>query len=83
VTIAKISNKGQITLPAAIRRTLRLKAQSQVTVEVRDDEIVLRPLKSILDLEGIFHAYARPGKPSWEEERREMERAVAEHVAGE
>ena len=81
--IIKVSDKGQITLPVAIRRKFRVEPQSQVSVEVRDDEIVLRPIKSIMELEGILHAYAHPGKPSWEEERDEMERAVAQHVLGE
>jgi AbrB family looped-hinge helix DNA binding protein len=83
MTTLKISDKGQITLPATIRRSLHLEPHSRVTVEVRDDEIVLRPVKSIEELEGIFHAYARGRKVSWETERLQMERAVAEEVSRE
>jgi AbrB family looped-hinge helix DNA binding protein len=83
MTTLKISDKGQITLPATMRRKLRLEPQSRVTVEVRDDAIVLRPVKSIKELEGIFHAYVPNPPLTWEEEREIMERAVAEEVSRE
>ncbi|HEY3397853.1 MAG TPA: AbrB/MazE/SpoVT family DNA-binding domain-containing protein [Armatimonadota bacterium] len=83
MTTIKVSDKGQVTLPAVVRRKLHLEARSQVSVEVRDGEIVLRPVKAIAELEGVFRAAARPGGTSWEAERRHMERAVAEQVADE
>ena len=83
MTTIKISDKGQVTLPAKVRRTLRLNAQSRVSVEIRDDEVVLRRVKPVTELEGIFRAHASRGKPSWESERRPMERAVAEEVSSE
>ena len=78
----RISDKGQVTIPAAARRTLGLKARGRVSVEVREDGVFLRPVRSIEELYGIYHAYARPGV-TWEEERDFMERAVAEYVARE
>ena len=51
---ATISEKGQITLPSEIRRKVKLRPGMQVQVEIRDDEIVLHPVKSLLDLAGIF-----------------------------
>jgi AbrB family looped-hinge helix DNA binding protein len=83
MTTIKISEKGQITLPATVRRRLRLEPRSSVSVEVRDDEIVLRPVRPISELKGIFHAYAGRRGASWESERRHMEKAVAEEVESE
>ena len=84
MTSAKVSSKGQITLPAKARRKLGIEPNSRVDVEVRDNEIVIRPLKTIAELDGIFHKYVRGRKPvPWEEERRQMEQAVAEQVARE
>jgi AbrB family looped-hinge helix DNA binding protein len=38
-----LSNRGQITLPAALRKRLGIKAGDFVILEERDDEIVLKP----------------------------------------
>jgi len=84
VTSAKVSYKGQITLPAAARRKLGIEPNSRVEVVVREDEIVIRPLKTIAELDGIFHSYVRGCKPvPWEKQRRRMEQAVAREVEDE
>lgn len=83
MTTIKLSDKGQITLPAAVRRTLRLEPHNRFSVELRDDEIVLRPVKPITELHGLFRAYARSRKVAWQTERRQMEKAVAEEVEDE
>jgi AbrB family looped-hinge helix DNA binding protein len=43
VTIT-LSSKGQIVLPAEVRRRLRLVKGERLSVEVRDGSVVLRPL---------------------------------------
>jgi AbrB family looped-hinge helix DNA binding protein len=83
MTTLRISDKGQITLPAKLRRSLRLEPRSRVTVEVREDGILLRPETTARELEGILRLPADRRKLSWDEEREIMERAVAEEVAGE
>ncbi len=81
---AKLSEKGQITLPAAIRRKMGWTAGRELQVEVSESEVVIRSLKTLDELQGIFHEYVRSRKPlSHEEETRLMEQAVAEHVANE
>lgn len=78
MAIARISDKGQVTLPVEIRRELGLKAKSQVTLDVRDGEVVLRPVKSVRELYGVF-ARATKDKPAdWDAEREAMYRAVAD-----
>jgi antitoxin PrlF len=47
-TFTKLSSKGQITLPKAIRKAARLKEGDPVKVELTDDgAIVLRPQKMV------------------------------------
>lgn len=80
---AQVSDKGQITIPAEVRRKLGLKAKSRVEIEIRDNVAVLRPIKSILELSGILHEYAKGKTTDWETIRTETERIVAEQVARE
>lgn len=39
----KVSTKHQISVPSAARRALGIKAGDRLTVEIRDDEIALKP----------------------------------------
>jgi len=80
---ALISDKGQITLPARARRELGIKPHSRVELDIRDDEIVIRPIKSIMELAGILHKYAEGKTTDWETIRSEVEQMVAEQVANE
>ncbi|MHA1582348.1 MAG: AbrB/MazE/SpoVT family DNA-binding domain-containing protein [Candidatus Baldrarchaeia archaeon] len=45
MSIAKISSKGQITIPKEIRELLRLKPGDRVKIEVKGDFAILTPLK--------------------------------------
>lgn len=48
VSITKLSSKGQITLPKAVRRTARLAEGDLLKVEVTDEgAILLRPQKMV------------------------------------
>ncbi|MBI2383344.1 MAG: AbrB/MazE/SpoVT family DNA-binding domain-containing protein [Gammaproteobacteria bacterium] len=59
---ARISSKGQITLPAAMRRQLRT---DRVRIEMHGETITLSPAR---DLAGALKAYAQPGRYTLEEE---------------
>ena len=80
---AQVSDKGQITIPADIRRKLGLKPKSRVSIEIRDNTVVIRPMKSIRELSGIFHEYAKGKTTDWDTIREETMRIVAEEVAHE
>lgn len=41
---ATISSKGQVVLPAEVRRRLRLAKGELLSIEVRGDSVLLRPL---------------------------------------
>ena len=47
------------------------------------DEIVIRPLRSVSELRGMFRHCAAGRPMDWEKARTATERAVAEEVAGE
>ncbi len=83
MAIALVSEKGQITLPAEARKRIGIKARSRVEVEVRGQEIVVRPLQSISDVAGVFREAARGKSLDWKTIRAETERRVAEEVANE
>jgi AbrB family looped-hinge helix DNA binding protein len=81
MTTIAVSEKGQVTLPIDIRRKAGLKPRSRVEVEFRDGEVVLRPAKTIRELEGVF---AHPPIPGMTQEREieMMEEAVAREAMG-
>ena len=83
MTTLTISERGQITVPVALRRKLGLASHSQVTVELREGELVLRPVKTISEVAGIFREQARGKRASWETVRRQVTEAVAREVADE
>lgn len=78
-----ISNKGQITIPAEIRRVANLLPGMRVQVEMRDQEIVLHPVKSLRELAGIFAGRIGKTHESYESIRGMTERAIAAEVTDE
>ena len=74
-----ITRKGQITLPAEIRRELDLKQGDRITVTVDAKEVRLRPTASVVErTAGVFKTNQPP--LSAEELRRKAEEAWAEDV---
>ena len=45
----KVSQKGQIVIPAAIRKALGLQKGTEVSFEVKNDEIRIKKLPTALD----------------------------------
>ena len=78
-----VSDKGQVTIPAAARKKLRIGAKSKLEVEVRENEIVLRPARRIRDVKGIFTDRAKGKADDWGTIRRKTEEAVARQVVEE
>ncbi len=70
--ISKISSKGQITLPKAIREKL---GSSLVRIVASDDGVRIEPVR---DLGGSLKAYAKFYVPI-EEAREEAARAALDH----
>ncbi len=51
---AKITSKGQITLPKKVRDLLHLREGGVVVFEQEDDRIVIKPAQSLLDYKGYL-----------------------------
>lgn len=82
--IAKISSKGQITLPRSILIETRLMPYDKVLVEQRNNFIVLKPLKkSVVDeIAGSLNKYIHPSKlgKSFNEIKEETRKEVVKHL---
>jgi AbrB family looped-hinge helix DNA binding protein len=78
-----VSEKGQLTLPIAARRQLGITTRSKVEVVVGDNEIILRPVRSIRDVKGIFRKAAEGKTADWEAIRRETMETVVKEIMDE
>jgi AbrB family looped-hinge helix DNA binding protein len=50
-----LSSKGQVVLPAPVRRRLRLKARAKLDLEERDGGLFLRPAAATANIKPIAH----------------------------
>jgi len=74
---ARMSSKGQITLPKEVRKVLGIKPGGRIVFFVEGNVVLLRPLKpgTARALAGSLSRYARPGSSA------EVQRVVEEEVA--
>ena len=76
--LAKVFNKGQVVIPAALRKKFGIIMGERVNIVVEEDGIKIMPVKKKVDaneLFGVFYKYAE-GKPFLTEE--EIEKATEE-----
>jgi AbrB family looped-hinge helix DNA binding protein len=52
--IATVSSKGQITLPAALRKQLGIELGSQISFEADGKQLIIKPEKPISAYRGIL-----------------------------
>ncbi|HEX5939357.1 MAG TPA: AbrB/MazE/SpoVT family DNA-binding domain-containing protein [Dehalococcoidia bacterium] len=74
---ARVTSKGQVTVPKPIRDALGLKDGDALIFRLRDGEAVLEPVRSFLDYAGSLKPPADKRGASWEEIRRATWRARA------
>ncbi len=56
-----VTQKGQVTIPAEMRRMLKIKPRDRVEFEVSDGEIRLRRARSVVDATyGVVKPLSRP-----------------------
>lgn len=78
MSVATVSSKGQITLPAEARRAVGVRAGDRVLVRVRDGAIVIEPVGDFLALKGTLG----PALPR-EQEAEAMQDEAARRAVGE
>ena len=79
--LAKVFNKGQVVIPAALRKKFDIVVGESVNIVVQEDGIKIMPVKRKANAEelfGVFHKYA-VGKPFPTE--REIEKATEDEFA--
>jgi AbrB family looped-hinge helix DNA binding protein len=79
--MATVSSKGQVVIPAALRKKLRITGGTRVAVSERNGEITLtpNPYDAMLSLCGILSHVEEDVEAWWmEEKRKEREREDAE-----
>lgn len=77
-----MTQKGQVTIPAAIRARLGLRPRDRVRFEIVGDQVTLKPADSRL-LAGFGAVRPRHRPEDWAAVREEVERLVAEDIAAE
>ena len=70
--LTKVTRHGQVTLPASVRRSLRLMEGDYVEVRLSGDDIILTPKKLIDASQAYFWTL------SWQEAEREADEDVAD-----
>lgn len=78
---SKVTRKGQITIPKAIRDRLGVNEGEKVVFVLRGEEVVLKVIRgSILDLKGSVKPWAHP--EDFENIRKSVRREVSKRIAG-
>jgi AbrB family looped-hinge helix DNA binding protein len=69
---ARLDRSGRISLPKPVRDFLRLKPGSQVIIEMRGKEVMLRAEEGVTSITNRIAALALPVS-DWEQMEREIE----------
>ncbi len=71
---AKLTSKGQITIPKKVRDIMRLREGAVVVFEQENDTFVIKPAESLLDYKGYLRG--RAGHADVDTVREEAKRYV-------
>lgn len=52
--LVSITSQGQISIPAPLRRKLGLNKNKKALVTEKEGELLIKPVKDLLDLKGLF-----------------------------
>jgi AbrB family looped-hinge helix DNA binding protein len=78
VATAKITSKGQITLPREIRKFLNVHEGNIVSFEKEDDRVVIKPAKTLKEFRGFLKGR---GKADFDELRKKAKEYVGKKVS--
>ena len=80
IAAAKVTSKGQVTIPKEIREFLSVKAGEVVFFEQEKDQVFIRPHKTLKAYRGVLKGLGK--KVSFDEMRNTAKKAVGERVVG-
>jgi AbrB family looped-hinge helix DNA binding protein len=69
MSIATVTSKGQVTLPAAVRRALSIETGDKLAFRVEQDRIVVERTPDFLSLGGSIAVPSEVRGASWDEIR--------------
>ena len=75
---ARVTSKGQVTIPKEIREALGIAKGDQVVFRVEQHRAILARTPHLLDLAGAVQVPAAKRGVAWDEARRSTRRARAE-----
>lgn len=79
---AKVSTKGQVVIPQAIRQKLGVKPSDLVEFVLQDGSVVVRPIRTVEEMKGFLHFAVKGKKPlTIAEEKEAIAQAIVDHVA--
>ncbi len=78
----RLTQKGQVTIPAEIRYRLGLKKGDSVVFELEDNAVKIKPARSKV-LAGYGAVTPRQHPEDWKQVEVDIEQAIAEEAMGE
>jgi AbrB family looped-hinge helix DNA binding protein len=75
--LAKVTSKGQVTIPNEIRKKLGIRTEDKVDFILDGERVIMVPVKTLRDLRGAVKA---KGKGDFAEEREKAKAAVTRRV---
>jgi AbrB family looped-hinge helix DNA binding protein len=75
--VARLTSKGQVTIPKPVRDALGLRDGDEVVFRVEGDRAVLARTSKLLDLAGSVRVPATKRGASWDQVRRQTRAARA------
>jgi AbrB family looped-hinge helix DNA binding protein len=76
-TTARLTSKGQVTIPKVVREALGVKEGDDVAFRLEGNRAVLTSTRSFLDLAGTIHVPAAKRNAAWDEVIRRTRAARA------
>ena len=64
-SIATVTSKGQVTLPAVVRRALGIDAGDRLSFTVQDDHVIVHPVPDFLSMAGSIAVPPDVAGASW------------------
>ncbi len=80
IAAAKVTSKGQVTIPKEIREFLSVKAGAVVFFEQEKDQVFIRPHKTLKAYRGVLKGLGE--RVSFEEMRNTAKKAIGERIGG-
>ncbi len=77
---AKVTSKGQITLPREIRKLLNIKEGNIVAFQKEDDRIVIKSARTLKEFKGFLKGRGRTA--DFDEMRKKAKEYIGKKVAG-